>query len=278
MTNPCLYSIVRYAPFAETEEFVNIGVVMCMPKLRKFHFRLTKSNDKRVRHFFRDDSIFPYARDAVHKELMFAQEMVRDIHDPYKIADFFNTFIVPRESIFFFSPPRVILSENPDQELTDIYNRFINHSEYSKERKENILTRELKDRLNRYDDLKNLFKKEKVDGELSKFTLPFVAKQKEKIVCVIKPLAFAQQEASGMIEHCDSWVARITRAASENILSIRKVLFTVYVKENLTQSESKAFDEIQRTLTGRNIYHVQHDDEKSIIDFARLSLFHYQTW
>ncbi|WP_165738082.1 DUF3037 domain-containing protein, partial [Enterobacter hormaechei] len=26
MTTPCLYSIVRYAPYAETEEFANVGV------------------------------------------------------------------------------------------------------------------------------------------------------------------------------------------------------------------------------------------------------------
>ncbi|XLF30659.1 DUF3037 domain-containing protein [Klebsiella pneumoniae] len=32
MSTPCLYSIVRYAPYAETEEFANIGVVMCAPK------------------------------------------------------------------------------------------------------------------------------------------------------------------------------------------------------------------------------------------------------
>ncbi|CCW29209.1 conserved hypothetical protein [Xenorhabdus nematophila F1] len=249
-----------------------IGVVMCVPKLQELHFRLTKSNDKRVRHFFRDDSIFPYARDAVHKELMFAQEVICNIHDPYKIGDFFNTFIAPRESIFFFSPPRVVLSDNPIRELTDIYNKFINHSEYSKERKEDILTRELKARLNRYDDLRDSFKKERIGGDLSKFTLPFVAKQKAKIVCAIKPLAFVQQEAGGMIEHCDSWVARITRAASENILNIRKVLFTIYVKENLSQSECKAFAEIQRTLSDRNIFHVKHDDEASIIDFARSSL------
>lgn len=32
MTTPCLYSIVRYAPYAETEEFANIGVLLCAPK------------------------------------------------------------------------------------------------------------------------------------------------------------------------------------------------------------------------------------------------------
>ena len=59
MTTPCLYSIVRYAPYAETEEFANIGVVLCAPKLGQFHFQLTQSNNARVKNFFQDDVIFP---------------------------------------------------------------------------------------------------------------------------------------------------------------------------------------------------------------------------
>ncbi|MDE1188453.1 MAG: DUF3037 domain-containing protein, partial [Pantoea sp.] len=28
MTTPCLYSIVRFSPYPETEEFANVGVVV----------------------------------------------------------------------------------------------------------------------------------------------------------------------------------------------------------------------------------------------------------
>ncbi len=48
MTTPCLYSIVRYAPYAETEEFANIGVLLCAPKENYFDFQLTKRIDSRV--------------------------------------------------------------------------------------------------------------------------------------------------------------------------------------------------------------------------------------
>ena len=77
MTTPCLYSIVRYAPYAETEEFANIGVVLCAPKNHAFYFKLTKSNDARVSAFFRDDTIFRLARDAVARELKLAQEQTK---------------------------------------------------------------------------------------------------------------------------------------------------------------------------------------------------------
>lgn len=62
MTTPCLYSIVRYAPYAETEEFANIGVVICAPKENYFDFQITKRNDSRVKSFFHDDCIFPVAK------------------------------------------------------------------------------------------------------------------------------------------------------------------------------------------------------------------------
>ncbi|MEI6957517.1 DUF3037 domain-containing protein, partial [Klebsiella pneumoniae] len=72
MSTPCLYSIVRYAPYAETEEFANIGVVMCAPKENFFDFQITKRNDSRVRSFFHDDCIFPIAKDTIQRELQFA--------------------------------------------------------------------------------------------------------------------------------------------------------------------------------------------------------------
>jgi hypothetical protein len=73
MTTPCLYSIVRYAPYAETEEFANIGVLLCAPKENYFDFQLTKRNDSRVKNFFHDDCIFPVAKDSIQRELQFAK-------------------------------------------------------------------------------------------------------------------------------------------------------------------------------------------------------------
>lgn len=272
MTTPCLYSIVRYAPYAETEEFANVGVVLCAPKKHTFHFKLTKSNDARVSAFFRDDTIFSYAREAIAQELKLAQAHTFNIKNADDVAQFFNYLTMKRESIFHFSTTRVVLADSPEVELNRIYDKFINHSDYSKERREEILAKELKTRFNSYAELKNIFKKEMVGGELARFSMPFVAKNDEKILCAIKPLAFVQKEPGKMMEHCDSWVARVTRAAEENLLNLSTVLFTIDGHTKPTGAENKAMDAIKRTFDRLNIAHTKHDDEVNIVKFAKQAI------
>lgn len=67
----CLYSIVRYVFYVEMEEFVNIGVVLCVFKNYVFYFKLMKSNDVCVSVFFCDDIIFCFVRDVVVCEFKF---------------------------------------------------------------------------------------------------------------------------------------------------------------------------------------------------------------
>ena len=88
----------------------------------------------------------------------------------------------------------MILAQSPENELNKIYDRFINHSDYNKERREDILAKELRHRLNTHAELRNAFKRETFGGDLTKFTMPFVAKDDEKVLCAIKPLAFVQNE------------------------------------------------------------------------------------
>ncbi|RLM26530.1 hypothetical protein BIY29_05595 [Brenneria alni] len=269
---PCLYSIVRYAPFAETEEFANIGVVLCAVKKKELFFLLTQSNDSRINAFFRDDTIFPLAKDAINRELKLAQTLTPTIKTVENVSYFFNNLTAKKESIFHFSSVRSILTRDPQQEVKLLYDRFINHCDYNKERREEILTRELKNRLNSYDELKNIFKKEVIGGDLTRFTMPFVAKKDEDILCAIKPLAFVQKEPGKMMEHCDSWVARVVRAANENLLNLSNILFTIDGQKNPTNSESKAMDEIRRTFDRNNIIHLKHDDESAIVSFAKAAL------
>ncbi|AJI83785.1 Protein of uncharacterised function (DUF3037) [Yersinia enterocolitica] len=272
MTTPCLYSIVRYAPYAETEEFANIGVVLCAPKNHAFYFKLTKSNDARVSAFFRDDTIFRLARDAVARELKLAQEQTKNLRTADDIANFFSYLTARKESIFHFSSTRVILAQSPENELNKIYDRFINHSDYNKERREDILAKELRHRLNTHAELRNAFKRETFGGDLTKFTMPFVAKDDEKVLCAIKPLAFVQNEPGKMMEHCDSWVSRVTRAANENLLNLTSVLFTIDGQKNPTAVETRAMDEIRRTFEKNHITCLNHNDENAIISFAKSAI------
>jgi hypothetical protein len=247
-------------------------VVVCAPKLGQFHFQVTQGNNARVRNFFQDDIIFPHAKDAIARELKFAQEQSLKFTNPEKLANFFNYLIGKKESIIHFSPARVVMADCPQEITAKLFNKFVNHSEVTKESREAILTRELKNRFSHYNDLKNAFRKETLGGDLTRFSLPFVARQEGVILCAIKPLAFTQDKPEKMMEHCDSWTAKILRAASEKILSISNVLFTIDAPHQPSDLEVKAIREIRKTFDEKGINHIEHRDESSIVKFARQAI------
>jgi len=48
MKTLCLYAIVRFMPYAETQEFANVGVVMCVPDKNIFKFKLAPKHFARI--------------------------------------------------------------------------------------------------------------------------------------------------------------------------------------------------------------------------------------
>lgn len=272
MTTPMLYSIIRYAPYVETEEFANVGVVICTPKKGQLIFRLTQKNDAKIKSFFRDVTLFNAIKPAIENELKIASKIAKQLIYPEKVRDFFFTFTEPRESLIFYSSTRLLMALDSQVELNRLYNQFVRQPVYSEKRKEDTLVSELRKRFQSYSELKNIFKNEEIGGELTKFRMPLVAKADGKILCAVKPLAFNQNEPSKMLEHCDSWVSRIKRAVRENVLNNKNVLFPIYHSNNLKKAEQKAIDEIKFTLDNNKIFHLNSDDEQSIIDFAKNSL------
>lgn len=69
MSNACIYSIVRFAPFAETEEFANVGIVLSAPAIRRMEYRLASENLERVNHFFGCVPVFAKALEIAKNEL-----------------------------------------------------------------------------------------------------------------------------------------------------------------------------------------------------------------
>jgi hypothetical protein len=138
MTTPCLYSIVRFSPYPETEEFANVGVVVCAPKEKFFDFQMTQRDDFRVCNFFHDNCIFPVALDTFCQELSFAKGKSSKVVGVLSLAQFFNYFTAKRESILHFSPARVVMASNPKAEMEKIYNKYVNHCYYNKRSKETL--------------------------------------------------------------------------------------------------------------------------------------------
>ena len=230
---------------------------------------MANRNDSRVRKFFHDDCIFPLSKDAFFRELGFAKNTAVEISGAQSLSQFFHYFTAKRESIFHFSQARVVLTNNPGEEMKKIYDRYVNHSDYTKTRREEVLAKELKRSIDRIDALKNMYKNQTINGTLSKFSMPLVAKRNDVISRAIKPLAFEQSEPGKMMEHGDTWVMRVTRAAEENLLNIDDILFTIEVPESLTAGQSKVIDTIKRTMDAKKINHIPASNHKDTIDFAK---------
>lgn len=273
MKTPCLYSIIRYIPFAETEEFANVGILLCAPKQGLFLYKLAKGNDARVKAFFRDDKIFPLAKYALTDELKFAKENLHCYRGAEKLSDFFHAFVSTRESIFQFSDSRIIMCESPAHQIEELYDRYINHTEYTPERREDILAKELKLRFDSSQELRKTFRKETIGGEFAKFTMPLVASANELALCAIKPLVFDQSDTSKMMEHCDKWVARVTRAADERLLNLPGVLFPIAGPIKPSVRAKNAIEKIVKTFTSHKINCVDHDNENFIINFAKEAIY-----
>ncbi len=49
---PCMYAIVRFAPFVDTGEFANVGIILMAPTARYFGYNLMGKRHGRVTRFF----------------------------------------------------------------------------------------------------------------------------------------------------------------------------------------------------------------------------------
>lgn len=126
MKQPILYSFVRFIPYFETGEFVNVGLLMCEPEQRKITYRLIEQDNPRVNHFF-PNSLFPKVRETLSLELADLN------HQQFggsseEMARFFHHYLDRKEGIVQYSQPAVGIVDDPQSYFDEIYSKFIQHS------------------------------------------------------------------------------------------------------------------------------------------------------
>ena len=128
MKYACLYSIVRFAPFAETEEFANIGIVLSAPACRRMEYRLASENLERVNHFFGCAPVFAKALEMAKNELDAVRAMMAKAQED-QIVNHFRFLTEPKESLIRFSAMRSILVDDFDVTLTELFAHYITRGE-----------------------------------------------------------------------------------------------------------------------------------------------------
>lgn len=151
---PCLYSIVRFAPFVETGEYANVGIVMISPKQRFFDFKLLIQRHARVTHFFEQLEPKMYratmrnlleeltrVSDMLHKNGFYGQ--LDGINETFA-RGLFGEIVRPRETVIKFSEPRPVLAEDAHATLEELYGYYVDRNFVTREYQEAVLERGLR--------------------------------------------------------------------------------------------------------------------------------------
>ena len=150
----CQYAIVRFAPFVETGEFANVGIIMMAPKQRYFGFELELKRFARITNFFEDVDAKLYKK-TLHN-LKDELDRVTNVFKAHgfdkrlKVNDLdfanglFNEIVRTRETIVRFGEVRTVLTNDPEQKLKELFAFYVERNFVTKKYQEELLEHDVR--------------------------------------------------------------------------------------------------------------------------------------
>lgn len=272
---PCLYAIVRFAPFVETGEFANTGVILLAPQHRFFGYRLMNDRFARITQFFKplQGKVVRTTMQTLKEELARAATLLKQHgfdkrlkHNDVEFATtLFNEIVRPRETTVKFSEPRVALVVDPKAKLDELYTHYVERGFVTKEYQETVLERGMRKLFNEA-HIGDRFMRADVGNEEYHAAFPFVELDAEVPRRVIKPLHLNHKEPSKIIDHGGQWIVRV-QALKKRALLPNRVLFAV---DAPTQNDQRARHarEVVADLETLGVTVVPFGDQQQVLDFA----------
>lgn len=280
---PCNYAIVRFLPYPEAGEFVNVGVVVHSPATGFFDFcLLPPKRTGRIRGFFPELDLVHYRTALKHcwaeltrmrGEVGIAGATAQQVAlDPAVGLALFRELIRPRETLVRFSAAGSALVDEPEQYLGELFERYVlrmfaREAEYQEE----IMCRRVTGTL-RAHRLITRYHEARVGNEVYNVYFPFVHQPRVgRFERAIKPLNLAQDQSSKILDHGSLWVNRVERLRNAGALPER-VLFVVHEPETGDARRKGACEEIWGELEALDVLVTSEKDEAGLIDFAGAAL------
>lgn len=271
----CQYAIVRFAPFVETGEFANVGIIMIAPKQRYFGFELELKRYGRITNFFDDVDSKLYRKTlynlkdeldritSVFNEHGFDNRL--KVNDIDFVNGLFKEIVRTRETIVRFGEIRTVLAEEPQKKLQELFAYYIERNFATKKYKEALLESDIRKMLYKA-DLGDKFTRETIGDVNYHVAFPFVNLTDDVPNKVIKPLHLDHEEPTKIYDHGASWIYRINKLKGK-FIDPHRVLFTLSGPgEN--QNRLKAYSNVRQELKKTGVQVVPADDQDKIINFA----------
>lgn len=120
----CNYALLRFHPYPERGEVVNVGVVVTCNQPCFFEGQFEEVIPDRVQAMFPDQGKETYRAgiEAVRQEVLRIKNQMRD---PQSVLRAFGELIRPRETTFRFSDVRSAMTENPHEFCDELFRRYV---------------------------------------------------------------------------------------------------------------------------------------------------------
>ena len=268
MKNLVRYSVIRFMPFTETQEFANVGIVIHAPQTGSVLFRLANKRFGRVSQFFDDldGQLYSNAIEMFTFELKRIQEFAIGMRGK-ELAGFMDEVTRQREGFLTFSETAALLtSDSLELVLEKLFEQYVGRSFNTKEHRETLLVKSLKKQLDGVTKYK--FTKSKLNADYVSFELPLVATD-NVTTKAIKPLSFYQDKPLKLIDHGEFWISRVKHLLNSNTLDANDFLFAIDRPEYKDKNLEAAFKSLEDEMNslGVNVYDAS--DLRNIEAFAK---------
>jgi len=265
-----LYAIVKFRPYVETDEFANIGVVLCVPELNYFDYKVQTKFFTRINKFF--DSL---DKNMIKKVVQYIEDDLASVKDyalsgkRKDLASLFRETVKNREGIYSYTETRVKTVNQPEIALTQLYEHYVNHSFVKEDGFTTKLEKRIAELLRENNIYDCLSKDVSIQNNLVKLKIPFAKKQNNDFTHVVKPVSFKGKSTTDVIDFGSSWSTRFELLMKSGEIKPETVLLAVEKSDCIDESYQTAEDFLFERFDNVNIKVVSSDVEKQVLEFVR---------
>lgn len=273
MRHEVVYAIVQFRPYRETEEFANVGVVMCAPKAGFFDYRVERIAFSRVTKFFNElDFRLPRtATNFVVDELQRVKEMTQRIGEPESVLRLFQQATKAKEGLIYFSQAKVALVDSDlGQYLEQLYQHYVHHSFAKQPSATEQLEGAMRALLEQH-NLRKYYQQRSLEDEMGlvKARVPFTHQRDDNTLKAIRPLSLASSTPNKIVEDAEQWAARFKRLFKAGILIPENVIMPIEPpQDNNDKTILFAVNMANGILKNNKVTTMPANDEDRILTFA----------
>lgn len=217
----CNYAVLRFQPYPETGEFVNLGVAVQCPETGLLEVLVEAKKQRRVTDFFPElnKAQFRATREAVEAEFERVKHLAAQEKDRELVRRVFQEMVRPREAVFRFGEVKTILTNDPEELPRELFERYVlRNFAKQKEYQETVMAKRYLKVLRELRPECPFHGQFVIRGGLYHVKVPIHSAQMKHPDAltpvparVIKPLDLDKDDPTAIIEHGDAWVTRLGR-------------------------------------------------------------------